>query len=183
MAKTHWPGEDPIGKRITFGDSSWVTVIGVAKNAVREQWAAPAEEEVFVPFFQEEGYLTDRQSHHAYLTLVARAACDTRRGCDAAALAPPIVNAVRDIDRNLPISEVQTMTAVVGHATAESRFYLVLLAAFATIAMTLAAVGIYGVMSYSVSAPHARDRHSHRARRRAGGGAPVHRSTGNGRSR
>ena len=151
MAKKHWPGEDAIGKRIALGDTAWVTIVGVAKNTVREQWSSPAEEEVFLPFAQVRGFLTDAGSHYGYLTLVARAACNGRDRCDASTFAAPIVAALRGIDRNLPISEVQTMSAVVSHATAESRFYVVLLAAFAAIAVVLAAVGIYGVMSYSVS--------------------------------
>jgi predicted permease len=151
MAKKHWPGEDAIGKRITLGDGPSVTIVGIAKNAVRDQWSAPAAEEVFVPFAQTQGFLTDAGSHYGYLTLVARAACNGRSACDAATFAVPIVAAVRGIDRNVPISEVQTMSAVVAQATAEPRFYVVLLAAFAAIAVVLAAVGIYGVMSYSVS--------------------------------
>src|SRR5262249_12683482 len=41
MAKTHWPGENAVGKRISLGDSAWVTIVGVVKNAVRDQWGAP----------------------------------------------------------------------------------------------------------------------------------------------
>src|SRR5262249_41529938 len=148
MADTYWPGRSAVGQRITLDDSTWVTVVGVAKNIVREDWAAPPEEEMFVPFFQERGYLNDVASHHAYLTLVARVSCETNRRCEPAALAAPIVRAVRSIDRHMPISDVQTMSKVVNDATADERFYLLFLGVFAGVAVLLAAVGIYGVMSY-----------------------------------
>jgi len=151
MADTYWPGQDPIGRRITLDDSTWVTVVGVAKNTVRDQWASPAQEEMFLPFFQDEGFLTDPRTQRAYLTLVARASCEGANRCDAAALAGPIARAVREIDHDMPISEVQTMSKVVDDATAESRFYLLFLSAFAVIAVLLAAVGIYGVMSYTAA--------------------------------
>jgi putative ABC transport system permease protein len=151
MADTYWPGLDPIGRRIALHDSTWVTVVGVAKNTVREAWAAPAEEEVFLPSFQDAGFLNDSRNNRAYLTLVARASCDGSDECDAARLATPIVRAVRGLDRNMPVSDVQTMAKVVRDATAESRFFLLVLAGFAALAMTLAAVGVYGVISYSVA--------------------------------
>jgi putative ABC transport system permease protein len=150
LARRYWPGEDPIGKRITLDgserdSSSWLTVIGVVKSAVQGDWAAPEHGEIYLPFLQNRSYLEDPGAHVAYQTLVIRTSGD------AAALAPAVRNVVWSLDENLPVSEVQTMDAVVARSTAQPRFNLFLLVTFATVAMVLAAVGIYGVMSYSVS--------------------------------
>ena len=151
MARTYWPGENPIGKRITLDDSTWLTVVGVAKNTVRGDWAAPPAEELFVPFQQARGFASDPGGQYGYVTLVARAACAGGPRCDAASLTPAIVRTVRESERAAPIGAIQTMSSVVSHATTESAFYLVLLAAFALFAVTLAGVGVYGVMSYAVA--------------------------------
>ena len=111
MAQRYSPGEDAIGKRITLNNPSsskmpaWLTVIGIVKNAVRYDWAAPPAEEFFLPYLQH----TDTRSH--YITLVVRT-----KG-DPAALASIVENGIRQIDRNVTISEVQTMNAVVERAT------------------------------------------------------------------
>ena len=145
MAQRYWPGENAIGKRISLDNPSssrlpaWLTVVGIVKNAVRYDWAAPPAEEFFLPYLQHTGTM----SH--YITLVVRT-----KG-DPAALAPVVGNGIWQIDRNVTISEVQTMNAVVERANAEARFNMALLAVFASVATVLSAIGIFGVMSYAAT--------------------------------
>jgi predicted permease len=149
LARRYWPGEDALGKRITFDDPAknpaWLTVVGVVRNTARGSWVSPPQEEVFLPFLQNRPYLENPSPAFGYLTLVVRT------DGDPATLTPGIRSAIHSLDKNIPLSEIQTMDQVVADATSQSRFYLVLLAGFATVALLLAGVGIYGVMSYSVS--------------------------------
>jgi predicted permease len=145
MARQYWPGENAIGKRLTLDNPAsakkptWLTVVGIAKNAVRYDWAAPPADEFFLPYLQH----TETMGH--YITLVVRT-----KG-DPSALAPVIEHGIWRIDRNVTISEVQTMNAVVERANAEARFNMALLAVFAAAATLLSAVGIFGVMSYAAT--------------------------------
>ncbi|HEX6050089.1 MAG TPA: ABC transporter permease [Gemmatimonadaceae bacterium] len=155
FAQRHWPNENAVGKRITLDpgstDPAWVTVVGVVKNAVRADWAAPPEEEMYLPYLQTRQYLEGEGGHVAYMTLVVRAACGAEWRCDPAALAPAVRAAVGSINRGVPVTDVQTMASVADGATARPRLTLALLATFAAVALVLAAAGIYGVVSYAVS--------------------------------
>lgn len=153
-AREYWPGTNPIGKRISFDDDkrdppTWLTIIGVARDAKEGDWAEKPEPEVYLAAFQNHDFLGDSGSevapHISYITLVVRTAGDP------AALAPTLKDTVWTFDRNLAISEVLTMDSVVAAANARPRFEMLLLSIFAGVAVALATVGIYGVMSYSVS--------------------------------
>jgi putative ABC transport system permease protein len=153
-ARQYWPGEDPIGKRISFDSGkasppTWLTIIGIAKDAKQDDWTAAAYGEVYLAAFQNHDFLgdssSDIDSHMSYITLVARTA-------DASAdVISAMKQAVQSFDRNLTISQVVTMDSVVAEANAQPRFEMLLLTMFAAVALVLAGVGIYGVISYSTS--------------------------------
>jgi putative ABC transport system permease protein len=124
-------------------------VIGIAKDAKEDEWTGTPFPEVYLAAFQNHDFLGDSgsevASHTNYITLVARTAGD------AAGAASAMKEAAWSIDRNLAVSQVVTMDGVVGEANAQSRFEMLLLSIFAGVAMVLASVGIYGVISYSAS--------------------------------
>jgi len=149
FAKQYWGDSDPVGKRValtdTLDDAKWLTVVGVIRDVKQDEWTGPIDLEFYVPCMQDRTYVADEPFAVSSLTIVVRGSGDPNQ------IAPAVRNAVWSIDRNVTISEVQTLDEIVSRVNAQSRFYLVLLGSFAAVALVLAGVGMYAVMSYSVA--------------------------------
>jgi predicted permease len=146
FARIYWPGQNPIGRRIRMGsdraERPWMTVVGIVRNVRHNGVTAPIKEKFYVPYAQfplETGFAARN------MNLVVRSTADQ------VALTGSIRAAVRRIDPNLPIANVRPMTRVVAASLATPRLTGTLLTIFAAVALTLAAVGVSGVLAYLVS--------------------------------
>jgi predicted permease len=146
FAAKFFPGEDAIGKQVTI--VPWQehvppqTVVGIVADMKQQGVDRPAGTEVFFPIWQFADLL-DEGSLSATVVL--------RTAGDPAALAPAAQRAVAELDPTLPVAKLRTMDEVVWEAVARPRFLTFLLGSFAILAVLLAAIGIYGVMAYTVA--------------------------------
>jgi putative ABC transport system permease protein len=143
VARDLWPGQNPLGKRISSvsrpNAEDWLTVVGVAGDVRQFGPAQPPVRAIYRPIAQS-GLAAGE------LTFVARTAIDP------SLIAPTILRrAVAEVDHGQPIASLDTMQDLVSRSVAEPLFQTRVLAAFAVMALLLAAVGIYGVVAYSVS--------------------------------
>ena len=150
MARRHFPGgEEPIGRHLTFDDvhknPDWWTIVGVSKAVKQSAWTDEETEEMYFPFLQSRMYLEQRASFASYMTVVMRGTGSP------GALLETAEAIVRTMDRDVTVAHKTTMQRAIAEQFVEPRFYLVLLGSFAALASVLAAVGLYGVMSYSVA--------------------------------
>jgi len=140
FASRFFPDGDPLGKRISFGceESKGLcrTIVGVVGNIRQESITDEVTPEIYVPF---------AQARVNGMTLLVRT------DSDPLAIARAVRNEVLAIDRNQPIYDVKTLAQRVDDAVAVSRSLMLLFAAFALLALVLASVGIYGIVSYSVT--------------------------------
>ncbi|HEX9562897.1 MAG TPA: ABC transporter permease [Gemmatimonadaceae bacterium] len=143
MAEARWPGQSPIGRRLKLGSpessAAWMSVVGVVANVRQFRMREAPRPEVYVPV---------SQPHAAWLS---PGSFVVRVSGEPLSAAPSVRAAIRSVDPNLPVSNIRRMADVVGTSTAELRFYSVLLSLLSGTALTLAGVGIYGVMAYGVN--------------------------------
>jgi putative ABC transport system permease protein len=142
LAKKYWPGENALGKRITFDQRTettnpeWSTVVAVVGDTrIKSLEQAP----------QPTVYFSYHQFSLPFMTVVVRGTSDT------AAVARELRTHLRALDPNLPLDEVRTLQTSASQSAAQPRFRTYVLASFAAISLLLAAVGLYGLMSYSVT--------------------------------
>lgn len=147
VAQRLFPGADPVGKRFLFGNNrdangkpnaapKWITIVGVLADTKMYGLANPARLEVYVPF---------RQAPSNDMVLLVKS------GVDPASLVSAIHGVVLSIDKEQPIFGIHTMQEVVNASISTRRITLILLGLFSGLALVLASIGIYGVISYSVA--------------------------------
>ncbi|HUJ22529.1 MAG TPA: ABC transporter permease [Bryobacteraceae bacterium] len=141
MAKTYWPGEEAVGKRLKRGGaqstSSWMTIVGVVRHVRYRTLEAQSRVTLYWP---------EAQNPYSSMSLAIRTSA-----AEPLTLASAVQRDILAVDPDQPVYKVRTMRQIMAESVARRRLAMVLLAIFAGAALLLAAVGIYGVISYMVT--------------------------------
>ncbi len=154
LARQYWPGRDPIGRRVIWGDPTtddrpWLTVVGVVGDVKLDSLGEPAAIQIYVPADQVErsgSPGTDFASRQLQSMFVV-----ARGDGPGTALTGALRDAVHALDPQLAISSLRPLAETESKSAAPQRFNMLLMGAFACVALLLAAVGIYSVTAYSVA--------------------------------
>jgi putative ABC transport system permease protein len=138
MARQYFPGEDPIGKRInlTNGPDRYREIVGIVRDVKQQGPDAPAKPHSYEPFAQEPS---------RYCNIVLRCSIDP------ALVAPGVRAQVLKVDSEQPVGRFRTLEEILAGSVAQQRFSTLLLCIFASVALLLSVIGLYGVMAYSVA--------------------------------
>ena len=138
LARRFWPGEDALGKRVRFDDEAdqWLTVVGLAADSRNNGLDADPAPVMYIPY---------HTFTLPFMSVIVRSAGGT------AAVASAVRAEVRKLDPEMPIDSVRPLEEIVSESVAEPRFRTMLLGVFAVTALLLAAIGVYGLISYSVA--------------------------------
>ena len=151
LAERYWPGQDPIGKRVKWGIAAsrapWQTVVGVAGDVVDGKLGEPPIVHIYVPFAEAVAPALSLPMAGLVRRMTVAAVTDR----DVATLIGPMRAAIATLDPALAVAEVTTMAQVMADASAPQRFSTVLLGAFASGALLLAAIGLYGMLAFGVA--------------------------------
>ncbi len=139
-ARGLWPGEDPIGKRIAEAKDNWLTVVGVVEDVRQQTLTDRPSAAVYWPYSQ-----VDAKFFLDHMCFVVRTAADPKLVANA------VRGAVLAVDPDQAVGSMATMEEVIAVTTAAPRFRARVLAAFAIMALLLCAIGIYGVLAYSIA--------------------------------
>jgi len=137
MARTFWHQQNPVGQRLRFSEEKWRTIIGIVADVHHDALGTKPEPEMYVPYAQ-------------VPNVEARPTIVVRTLAEPAALISALRKAVSAVDPNVPVDPIETMQQIVSASVSQSRFRTAVLFVFALLALFVAAIGLYGVMSYLV---------------------------------